>query len=69
MRFIFGMIVGVLITVGTAYVYDASTVGPGPDNADRRMVNWGNVHQNLHDLGANISAEWKVLSDSLRAKV
>jgi hypothetical protein len=69
MRFAIGLIFGVLITIGAAYLHDSWTSGPSPDTEDGRMVNWNVVHRNVHDLGANISAEWKRLSERIQAKV
>jgi hypothetical protein len=69
MRFIFGVIIGALITIGAAYIHDSMTSETGADATDQKMVNWSNVHRNLNDLGANINATWKRLSDQLREKV
>ena len=68
MRFVLGIIVGVLITIGAAYVHDSSTPGPGADTEDRRMVNWDVVHKNFQDLGAKLDAEWNRLTGHLRDK-
>jgi hypothetical protein len=68
MRLVFGIILGVLITIGAAYVHDSSATGPGPDTEDRRMVNWDVVHKDFRDLGAKLSAEWNRLTGHLGDK-
>jgi hypothetical protein len=52
MRFLFGLVIGVLIAIGGAYVHDAS-VSPtmsGPDSTGSRMVNWDAVSHSFNRL-------------------
>jgi hypothetical protein len=52
MRFLAGLILGVLIAIGAAYVHDAS-VAPtmsGPDVTGSRMVNWDAVSHSFNRL-------------------
>ena len=68
MRFVLGIIVGASITIGAATSTTRRTPGPGADTEDSRMVNWDVVHKNVHELGANIRAEWNRLTGRLRDK-
>lgn len=68
MRLIPGIILGILITIGTAYVHDSWTSEPGAATEEQRMVNWDVVHRNFHDMGVNIAAEWNRLTDGLHQK-
>jgi hypothetical protein len=52
MRFLFGLIVGVLIAIGAAYVHDATVASSmsGPDITGARMVNWDAVSHSFNRL-------------------
>jgi hypothetical protein len=69
MRFLLGIVVGVLITVGTAYIHDSSatTSMSGPDGVASRMVNWEVVSRNVNDLSTNVRDDWDRLTKKLRA--
>jgi hypothetical protein len=54
MRFLFGVIVGALLTVGTAYVVD-SQADPLPGS---RMVNWDVVGEKAGKLTAGLRTVW-----------
>jgi hypothetical protein len=56
MRFILGIIVGCALTVGVAYVTDA-TSAPGP-----RMVNWDVVAKNLDHVAALAREGWRKIT-------
>ncbi|HEY1365102.1 MAG TPA: hypothetical protein VGF60_22855 [Xanthobacteraceae bacterium] len=59
MRFIFGLIVGCLLTVGGAYVADStssSAAGAKP------MVNWDVVAKNLDSVTALAKEGWKKIT-------
>lgn len=59
MRVFIGIIVGILLTVGTAYLVDAMRPAPGPDAvATRPMVNWDVVEQNFHSLSSRVQEGW-----------
>jgi hypothetical protein len=57
MRLIFGMIIGVSLTVGGAYIADV-VGGPGA----RPLVNWDVVVKNINDVAALARAGWKRLA-------
>jgi hypothetical protein len=58
MRMFFGMILGCAITVGTAYVADNVTAGPGV----RPMVNWDVVAKNVDGVMAFARDSWKKIT-------
>ena len=58
MRLLFGMILGFALTVGGAYISDASKTG-----ADARpMVNWDVVGKNVDALTVMIKQGWAKLT-------
>ena len=57
MRFIFGVIVGGLLTVGSAYFVDAaSRAGAKP------LVNWDVVNQKMNSLSVRVREGWRKIS-------
>jgi hypothetical protein len=56
MRFIFGMIIGALLTVGGAYVVDRTSGVAEP------MVNWSVVAKNLDSVSALAREGWKKIA-------
>jgi len=59
MRFLFGIIVGILLTVGSAYLFDSSR---GGEDATGRVVNWDVVQAQLKILSGNIQDGWSRLT-------
>ena len=57
MRFIFGLIIGVLLTVGGAYVADSMSGA-----AAKPMVNWDVVQKNLDNVTALAREGWKKIA-------
>lgn len=55
MRFLFGVIIGVLLTVGTAYVAD-SRADPLQGG---RMVNWTVFGERMSELTADLQVIWQ----------
>ena len=67
MRFIFGVIIGIVLTVGSAYVADTMHSAPGPDKKEAaRMVNWSVVNDNLKDLSTSMQDGWNRLTGHSR---
>ena len=66
MRVLFGIIVGIFLTIGGAYLYDSvREVDPAaPAAANRPMVNWQVVDSNWQRLTNRMRREW----DKLAAK-
>jgi hypothetical protein len=67
MRVLFGMILGVFLTIGFAYVYDASTTHTSAPTAQtspeqRPMVNWDVVSGNWHGWSLSVRNTWNKLA-------
>jgi hypothetical protein len=58
MRFVFGIIVGVALTIGVAYVVDSSKAGPEASP----MVNWEVVGKNVDALTVVVKRSWAKLT-------
>jgi hypothetical protein len=54
MRFLLGVIVGALITIGTAYIVDARS----DPLQGTRMVNWNVVGERVAELTADLRTVW-----------
>jgi hypothetical protein len=65
MRTIIGIILGVFLTIGVAYIHDASITAPTMETnsvtQERRMVNWDVVSNNWRDLKSRVDAGWHKL--------
>ena len=67
MRFFLGIIVGVILTIGVAYLSDASTSGSSNAAAQtaveqRPMVNWDVVSRNWQSLSLGVRNTWNKLA-------
>lgn len=67
MRLLLGIILGVFLTVGFAYMYDASTTRPSEPTAQatveqRPMVNWDVVSGNWQGWSLNVRNTWHKLA-------
>ncbi|MDR3460956.1 MAG: hypothetical protein P4L76_01425 [Beijerinckiaceae bacterium] len=63
MRFALGLIVGIALTIGGAYLIDTMYSAPGPDQKEAaRMVNWGVVNGNLRALSTSVQDGWARLT-------
>jgi hypothetical protein len=70
MRFLSGIIVGCLLTVGVAYVHDLSqpaspTTVVTDEGAEGRMVNWAVVNHSLHGVNGWMQTQWAWISGRL----
>lgn len=64
MRLLVGIILGVALTIGAAYVYDSrqtSEAANGVAGVSRTLVNWDVLNTELDHLGARARAEWNRL--------
>ncbi len=67
MRVFVGIILGIFLTIGVAYVYDASTSGPSQTGAQatvqpRPMVNWDVVSTNWQGWSLGVRNTWNKLA-------
>jgi hypothetical protein len=61
MRILFGIILGGLLTVGSAYLYDSNnttTAAAAPTTEQRPLVNWDVVGTKLQQLTERARTEW-----------
>lgn len=58
MRLFFGIILGIILTVGGAYIADSMTPTTGEAATQARMVNWDVVQVRFSNLGTNIKGMW-----------
>jgi hypothetical protein len=62
MNFLFGIIVGIVLTVGTAFIADSFvTASVSADATSRQIVNWDVAKERLHDSSASIRVGWERL--------
>ncbi len=63
MRILFGLVLGIILTVGAAYVTDSmrNTSG-GEASAERPLVNWEVAHHDIESLSAMIQDGWARLT-------
>ena len=66
MRLVLGMVLGVCLTVGAAYLFDTATVGSPTSAQDvttpRPMVNWDVVGNNWHGFTDGVRHAWNRLA-------
>ncbi len=67
MRFLLGVIVGAILTIGVAYLSDASASGSSDATAQtsveqRPMVNWDVVRTKWHGLTVDVHNTWNKLA-------
>jgi hypothetical protein len=67
MRLLLGIILGVFLTVGFAYVYDMSTINSAEPTTragveHRPMVNWDVVSGNWHGWSSSVRDTWNRLA-------
>jgi hypothetical protein len=67
MRMFFGMILGALFLTGVVFIADTWKTGPAATSgssprAERAMVNWDVVSENLHIMGVRTREAWTALT-------
>ncbi len=60
MRVLIGILLGIILTVGGAYLYDShnAVTAANSVNVERPMVNWDVVGNNWNRLTERARAEW-----------
>lgn len=65
MRVLVGIILGAVLTIGGAYLYDSHTGTTAPTtSAQRPVVNWDVVSTKWNHLTTRARAEWNRLASS-----
>jgi hypothetical protein len=67
MRLLLGIVLGVFLTIGFAYAYDASTARPSESTGQtsieqRPMVNWDVVSRNWRGWSLGVQNTWNKLA-------
>jgi hypothetical protein len=65
MRLLLGMILGVLLTVSAAWIYDSGRSDQA--GIQRTMVNWDVVSENWQAAKARVQQEWTQLSNRVNS--
>ncbi len=59
MNLLLGLVIGVLLTIGTAFIADAFTAGEvTSETCSKQIVNWDVAKERLHDSTASIQTGW-----------
>lgn len=76
MRLLLGIILGVFLTIGGAYIYDRSTAGVAATEttgsvtattAGRPMVNWDVVSVRWHDFTTGAKHQWDRVTANIQS--
>jgi hypothetical protein len=68
MNLLVGIIVGILLTVGTAFIADAfATPDVTSDTCSKQIVNWDVAKERLHDTTDSIRVGWDRLTGTVRS--
>jgi hypothetical protein len=63
MRMFFGIIVGIILTIGAAYVTDSVRNTSGAEGtAERPVVNWDVVNHGIKALSSTVQGGWARLT-------
>ena len=68
MNLLLGIILGVLLTIGTAFFADAyTTADVTSDTCSKQIVNWDIAKERLHETTASIQTGWDRLESGVRS--
>jgi hypothetical protein len=65
MRFLLGVIAGVLLTVGIAFVADSTVTAEVTPDTNRQIVNWEVAQERLHGLTTLVRNGWEWLEHEI----
>ena len=65
MRFLLGVIAGVLLTVGIAFVADSTVATEVASDTNRRIVNWEVAQERLHGFTTLVRTGWERLESEI----
>ena len=67
MNLLLGLILGVLLTIGTAFIADAfATSEVTSDTCTKQIVNWEVAKERLHETSSSIATGWNRLKSSVQ---
>ena len=68
MNLLLGIIVGVLLTIGGAFIADAFTTAEvNSEPCSKQIVNWDIAKERLHETTASIRTGWDRLKGGVRS--
>jgi hypothetical protein len=68
MNLLVGLIVGVLLTIGTAFIADAFVTSEvTSDTCSKQIVNWDVAKERLHETTSSIATGWDRLKGGVRS--
>jgi len=68
MNLLFGIVVGILLIIGTAFMGDAFvTSDVTADTCSKQIVNWDIAKERLHETTASIETGWNRVRSSFRS--
>ena len=67
MNLLVGLIVGVLLTIGTTFIADAFVTSEvTSDTCSKQIVNWDVAKERLHETTSSIATGWDRLKSGVR---
>jgi len=67
MNLLFGIVVGILLTIGTAFIADAySAPEVTAENCSKQIVNWDVAKERLHETTLSIATGWDRLKSGVQ---
>jgi hypothetical protein len=68
MNLLFGIVVGILLTIGTAFMADAfATSDVTTETCSKQIVNWDVAKQRLHETTTSIATGWNRLKGGVQS--
>jgi hypothetical protein len=68
MNLLVGIIVGILLTIGTVFITDAfATPDVTSDTCSKQIVNWDVAKERLHSTSDSIRVGWDRLTGTVRS--
>jgi hypothetical protein len=66
MNFLFGIILGIILTIGSAFIADSlETASVTAEPSSHQIVNWDVAKERLHDSANSIHIRWQRLEKSI----
>ena len=66
MNLLLGLILGALLTIGTAFVADAFSTSQSTETCTKQIVNWEVAKERLHETSSSIATGWNRLKSSVQ---
>ncbi len=62
MRFFIGVLVGIVLVIGAAYIHDGS-IDPAREDGGKPLVHWDVATQDLRGINEWLQSEWAWLNE------